>query len=45
MTVTLNGSNSSDPGGSIVSYQWTQTGGTAVILSSSTVGPTHLEHA
>jgi hypothetical protein len=37
VTVTLNGSNSSDPGGSIVSYQWTQTGGTAVTLSSSTL--------
>ncbi|MBN1907337.1 MAG: PKD domain-containing protein, partial [Deltaproteobacteria bacterium] len=33
--VTLNGSGS-DPDGSIVSYQWTQTGGTAVILSSAT---------
>ncbi|NLD36638.1 MAG: hypothetical protein GX654_07205, partial [Desulfatiglans sp.] len=34
--VTLNGSASSDPDGSIVSYNWTQTGGTAVTLSSAT---------
>ncbi|MBN1907368.1 MAG: hypothetical protein JW927_19980, partial [Deltaproteobacteria bacterium] len=39
--VTLNGSASSDPDGSIVSYQWTQTGGTTVTLSSATaVNPT-----
>jgi hypothetical protein len=35
-TVTLNGSNSTNPGGSsITSYQWSQTGGTSVKLSSS----------
>jgi len=32
-TVTLSGSNSSDPDGSIASYQWTRTEGTAVTLS------------
>jgi LmbE family N-acetylglucosaminyl deacetylase len=36
-TVTLNGTGSSDPGGKSLTYQWTQTGGTAVTLSSSTV--------
>lgn len=37
--VTLNGSNSSDPdtGDSIVSYKWTQTVGTAVVLSNDAV--------
>jgi hypothetical protein len=35
-TVTLNGTASSDPGGSIASYAWTQTVGTAVTLSSAT---------
>jgi hypothetical protein len=35
-TVTLNGSNSSDPDGSITAYLWEQTGGTAVTLSSTT---------
>jgi LmbE family N-acetylglucosaminyl deacetylase len=40
-TVTLNGSGSSDPNGKTLTYQWTQTGGTAVTLSSSTaVQPT-----
>jgi LmbE family N-acetylglucosaminyl deacetylase len=40
-TVTLNGSGSSDPNGKTLAYQWTQTGGTAVTLSSSTaVQPT-----
>jgi LmbE family N-acetylglucosaminyl deacetylase len=34
--VQLNGSASSDPGGKSLTYQWTQTGGTAVTLSSST---------
>jgi len=34
-SVTLDGSNSSDPDGSIVSYLWTQTNGTAVVLSNS----------
>ena len=32
-TVTLNGSASSDPDGSIASFSWTQTGGTAVTLA------------
>ena len=35
--VQLNGSGSSDPGGKSLTYQWTQTGGTAVTLSSATV--------
>ncbi len=35
-TVTLNGSNSSDPDGTIVSYRWTQTAGPIVTLSSTT---------
>ena len=35
-TVTLNGANSSDPGGSTLTYLWAQTGGTAVTLSSTT---------
>ena len=40
-TVTLNGSNSSDTDDGIASYQWTQTGGTSVTLSSATaVSPT-----
>jgi hypothetical protein len=33
--VTLNGSNSIDPDGTIASYQWTQTSGTPVTLSNS----------
>ena len=33
--VTLNGSNSSDPNGSIASYEWTQTAGTTVQLADS----------
>ncbi len=40
-TVTLNGSNSSDPDDGIASYQWTQTAGTTVTLSDATaVQPT-----
>src|SRR4051794_4240958 len=35
-TVTLNGTASSDSDGSIASYAWTQTAGSAVTLSSST---------
>jgi len=35
-TVTLDGSNSSDPDGSTASYQWTQTVGPSVTLSNST---------
>jgi LmbE family N-acetylglucosaminyl deacetylase len=34
--VTLDGSGSTDPSGNPLTYQWTQTGGTAVTLSSST---------
>lgn len=33
--VTLNGSGSSDPDGTIASYSWTQTSGTAVTLSGT----------
>jgi hypothetical protein len=36
-TVTLDGSNSTDPDDGITSYLWTQTGGTPVTLSSTTV--------
>ena len=36
-TVTLNGTASSDSDGSIASYAWTQTAGTAVSLSSAAV--------
>ena len=40
-TVTLDGSGSYDPDGTIVSYRWQQTGGTAVALSdTSAVKPT-----
>lgn len=35
--VTLNGTGSSDPDGTIASYAWTQTAGSTVSLSSSTV--------
>lgn len=35
--VTLDGSGSFDPGGDALTYQWTQTGGAAVTLSSDTV--------
>ena len=34
--VTLDGSGSSDPNSLVLTYQWTQTGGTAVTLSDST---------
>lgn len=33
--VSLNGGNSSDPGGHIVSYTWTQVGGTSVVLNNA----------
>ncbi len=36
-SVTLDGSGSRDPNGTALSYQWTQTGGPAVSLSSTTV--------
>ena len=40
-TVQLDGSASTDPAGKSLTYQWSQTGGTAVALSSSTaVKPT-----
>ncbi len=41
VTVTLNGSNSSDPDNGIASYLWTQTGGNTVTLSdTSAIQPT-----
>jgi hypothetical protein len=41
VTVTLNGSGSTDPDGSITLYSWTQTSGPSVTLSStSAVNPT-----
>ncbi|MCX5852538.1 MAG: PKD domain-containing protein, partial [Deltaproteobacteria bacterium] len=41
VVVTLNGSGSTDPDGTIASWQWTQTGGPAVTLSdSSAMSPT-----
>ena len=42
VTVTLNGTGSSDPDGSIASYAWTQTAGAPVVAlsSSTTVQPT-----
>jgi hypothetical protein len=38
VTVMLDGSNSSDPDDGIASYQWIQTAGPAVTLSSATAG-------
>ncbi|RMF94922.1 MAG: hypothetical protein D6734_06760, partial [Candidatus Schekmanbacteria bacterium] len=35
-TVTLDGSNSSDPDGTIVSYDWVQTSGSSVVISDTT---------
>jgi hypothetical protein len=35
VTVTLDGSNSSDPDNDISSYQWNQTGGLSVSLSNT----------
>lgn len=37
VTVTLNGTGSNDPGGSISTYAWTQTAGSSVTLSNATV--------
>ena len=36
VTVTLNGSNSTDPDGAIAAYQWSQTAGIPVTLSDAT---------
>jgi len=46
ISVTLNGANSSDPDGDALSYQWQQTGGPAVVLSSPTqVNPNFISPA
>ena len=37
VTVTLNSENSSVPNGAILNYTWKQTGGTSVILSSTSI--------
>ena len=39
-TVTLDGSNSTDPDGIIVSYLWNQTGGTPVVFNENIARPT-----
>jgi glucose/arabinose dehydrogenase len=45
-TVTLNGTGSSDPNGDSLAYAWTQTAGTAVMLSgANTASPTFLAPA
>lgn len=40
VTVTLDGSNSSDTDGDLATYQWAQTGGTAITLSDSSAAST-----